>query len=93
MRRLLLLLLLLRVGRRSEAALRDLAGEDGPNNCIVPRVADLRRLLRRSDVLGRGVHRARRASAAVQLAAQHGNFFFVSDGGRVRAVRLGGKST
>ena len=71
-----LLLLLLRVGWRSEATLADLPGEYRPNNTIISRVADLRRRLRRADMLGR-VHGALRASAALQLAAQHGDLFLV----------------
>lgn len=81
------LLLLLRVRRRSEAALGHLAGQDGANDCVVTRVADLRRRLGRSDVLGRRVHGARRTSAVLQLAAQHVDFFFVPGGARVRVVK------
>jgi hypothetical protein len=65
----LLLLLLLRVRRRCQAALRDLSREDGPNDGIASRVADLRRRLRRSHVLRGRVHGTPRASATLQLAA------------------------
>ena len=75
-----LLLLLLRVRRRSEAALGHLAGQDSADDCVVPRIADLGRRLRRSDVLGRRVHGPRRTAAVLQLAAQHVDFIFVPGG-------------
>lgn len=83
-----LLLLLLRMRRRSQAALRDLPGEDRPDDRVVSWVTDLRGRLRRGDMLRRRVHGTRRTSAALQLAAQHGNLLLVSDVvARVRAVR------
>lgn len=71
-----LLLLLLWVRRRRQSTLTNLPREYRAKSSIIPRVADLRRRLSGTDVLGR-VHGARRASAAFQLPAQHGNLVLV----------------
>lgn len=71
-----LLLLLLWVRRRRQSTLTNLPREYRAESSIIPRVADLRRRLSGTDVLGR-VHGARRASAAFQLPAQHGNLVLV----------------
>lgn len=66
----------------------DLAREDSPNDSVVSWVPNLRRRLRRRDVLGRRVHGTRGTSATLQLAAQHSDLLLIPDDlTHVRAVK------